>query len=1017
MKTTRKVLSLLLVLAMVSALLVVGVTAEGEGANTVEPVKLPALGKNGVINGMPENAEIVEHLSDLHDQSASLTLNDYVVDTSTNTKINLNKTYSTPSFYHIEGSRKDGSANLVDGYRTFTLSDGTVLKPHKESIVLSYKGILFEKGLGVHPDAPGTADRYIVYNISTLNADRFYALVGANGSELTKNERLGRAVTFELWGSTAETYDKDTTEFVKLAYVDDIRVYVVGEFDIDISGYNFIKLVVKVFDAPNDTTTPTNSSSAVSWGEAALYNLPDYTLNYDGNGGKTANDETTLADSENKLGVNLAALTVTADANAFVKEGYAFTGWNTAADGTGTAFAVGAEVALTANTPVTLYAQWEELPPAITYYNVTLMVDGQAYGVPIQVAEGENATLPAVPEKEGYIGTWDHNGENITADTTINAVYTKKTYTVTFVIPGQENTTATVNHGEDATLPSIPEKSGFIGIWDKDGKNITADTTITLTYILDLYSPTSNFKVTATDATAVAGATDLADWRYVESSYVMPKGDAERFVGVNAVYGTENGTTTTPVSLEIGGESFGKFFSLHPTPVGDDKEGHVVLDLTGVEGNYFYSVVGIQNQNAWAEGSNIGVVFRVYGSTAANGEWTLLACSGDMFGKPTGEFLVNIEGYTFLKLEVDTNKEAADHSSRAVLFGNPCVFTADLEETYTVTVKVEGQEDITYTVEYGTDVTLPTLEEKEGYIIKWSHDGKNITADTVITATYIRKPTTVQVKPKDDPKGIGSGASNKHYLSDLHDASEDGKNLGLNQYVIDQGNNSKIVLNASYAQPSYYFIEGARKVGNGKGVDANGYRTWTLSNGKTLKVHMNDIVLGKTGTLYKKALGVHPNAKGKADRFIVYDVSTLDVNHFYAVAGATANGITLIDPKAEGYDKGRQVTFEVWGSMDETYDRNTTEFIKLAYVDGINGYKVGTFNVNISNMNFIKLVVKVSEEGTTNDSSAVAWGGACFYSREGSADTSDSFSMTAVAAAIVAATSVVALVVAKKKFF
>jgi hypothetical protein len=103
--------------------------------------------------------------------------------------------------------------------------------------------------------------------------------------------------------------------------------------------------------------------------------------------------------------------------------------------------------------------------------------------------------------------------------------------------------------------------------------------------------------------------------------------------------------------------------------------------------------------------------------------------------------------------------------------------------------------------------------------------------------------------------------------------------------------------------------------------------------------------------------------------------------------------------------------------MDETYDRNTTEFIKLAYVDGINGYKVGTFNVNISNMNFIKLVVKVSEEGTTNDSSAVAWGGACFYSREGSADTSDSFSMTAVAAAIVAATSVVALVVAKKKFF
>lgn len=46
------------------------------------------------------------------------------------------------------------------------------------------------------------------------------------------------------------------------------------------------------------------------------------------------------------------------NANTFTREGYNFTGWNTAADGTGTSYADGATVNLTENT--TLYAQWED---------------------------------------------------------------------------------------------------------------------------------------------------------------------------------------------------------------------------------------------------------------------------------------------------------------------------------------------------------------------------------------------------------------------------------------------------------------------------------------------------------------------------------------------------------------------------------------------------------------------------------------------------------------------------------
>ncbi len=45
-------------------------------------------------------------------------------------------------------------------------------------------------------------------------------------------------------------------------------------------------------------------------------------------------------------------------ANAFTRDGYTFAGWNGAADGTGTAYAAGANVTLTGD--LTLYAQWSK---------------------------------------------------------------------------------------------------------------------------------------------------------------------------------------------------------------------------------------------------------------------------------------------------------------------------------------------------------------------------------------------------------------------------------------------------------------------------------------------------------------------------------------------------------------------------------------------------------------------------------------------------------------------------------
>ena len=83
-----------------------------------------------------------------------------------------------------------------------------------------------------------------------------------------------------------------------------------------------------------------------------------YTIKFDGNGGiGSMSDINATYDKSNALA-----------RNGFTNLGYRFTGWNTKADGSGTAYNAEAKVSnLTATNGgiVTLYAQWEEAPSSI----------------------------------------------------------------------------------------------------------------------------------------------------------------------------------------------------------------------------------------------------------------------------------------------------------------------------------------------------------------------------------------------------------------------------------------------------------------------------------------------------------------------------------------------------------------------------------------------------------------------------------------------------------------------------
>lgn len=58
--------------------------------------------------------------------------------------------------------------------------------------------------------------------------------------------------------------------------------------------------------------------------------------------------------------------------------------------------------------------------------------------------------------------------------------------------------------------------------------------------------------------------------------------------------------------------------------------------------------------------------------------------------------------------------------------------------SYTVTYIADGQILAVLTVDHGTDAQAPELPQKEGLAAAWDLDGKNITADTQITAVYTR---------------------------------------------------------------------------------------------------------------------------------------------------------------------------------------------------------------------------------------------------------------------------------------
>ena len=137
---------------------------------------------------------------------------------------------------------------------------------------------------------------------------------------------------------------------------------------------------------------------------------------------------------------------------------------------------------------LSVFAQWE----AIQYTVVFQDQNGNELKTE-QVAYGQAATPPDMPEIEGYdfLG-WGNDINHVTKDMTVKAVYVIKTFVVIFLDKdGEQLNSQTVEWDGPAIAPEAPEVEGwhFVG-WDKEFFNVKEDLVVQAVYDINTYTVT-----------------------------------------------------------------------------------------------------------------------------------------------------------------------------------------------------------------------------------------------------------------------------------------------------------------------------------------------------------------------------------------------------------------------------------------------------------------------------------------------------------------------------------------------
>ena len=126
-------------------------------------------------------------------------------------------------------------------------------------------------------------------------------------------------------------------------------------------------------------------------------------------------------------------------------------------------------------------------------YTITYLVDGEEYAVVTQTA-GEAPVLPEEPQKEGHtFSGWANLPEVMPSENlTVEAVFMVNVYTVTYILDGEVFAEQPVDYGAAVIPPTAPEKEGYeFSGWENAPETMPAqDLEIHGTYEVKYYTLT-----------------------------------------------------------------------------------------------------------------------------------------------------------------------------------------------------------------------------------------------------------------------------------------------------------------------------------------------------------------------------------------------------------------------------------------------------------------------------------------------------------------------------------------------
>ncbi len=392
-------------------------------------------------------------------------------------------------------------------------------------------------------------------------------------------------------------------------------------------------------------------------------------------------------------------------------EGFSFSGWQ--------------------NVPETMPANDVRIEASFSAnkYLVTFVLDGEIFKTD-SVTYGTEITLPEIEEREGHtFSGWQNVPETMSAsDVRIEASFTANKYLVTFMLDGEVFKTDSVTYGTKLVLPEVEEREGFsFSGWQNvpqtmPASDVRIEASFTankylVTFVLDgeifkTDSVTYGTEITLPEVAEKEGHT-FSGWQNVPET--MPASD----VRIEASFTANKYLVTFILDGEIiktDSVTYGTEITL---PEVAEREGHTFS--------------GWQNAPETMPAKDV----RIEASFTANKYLVTFILDGEIFKTDSVTYETEItlpeveekEGFSFSGWQnVPETMPASDVRIEATFTTNK----------YLVTFVLDGEIFKTDSVTYGTEITLPEVEEKEGYTFSgWQNVPETMPAnDMIIEGTF-----------------------------------------------------------------------------------------------------------------------------------------------------------------------------------------------------------------------------------------------------------------------------------------